>query len=142
MPPDSPTSRPLPLRELRAWDAFHDVVVVGQGVAGGAAAIEAARAGVDTVVLERMTRGGGATALSTGITYFGGGTSIQKACGFEDGVEDMRDSVIVAGALEPDTGLFDSLRERVPEAHAVGDCTGLGLVKKAIEEGARAACAL
>jgi 2,4-dienoyl-CoA reductase (NADPH2) len=26
--------------------------------------------------------------------------------------------------------------------HAVGDCTGLGLIRKATEEGARAACAI
>ena len=72
------------------------MLVVGHGVAGGAAAIEAARAGADTLVLERMTRGGGATALSTGLTYFGGGTRVQQACGFRDSVEDMRDSVALA----------------------------------------------
>ena len=52
------------------------------------------------------------------------------------------DSVVVAGALEPDTRLLDSLRERIAEVYAVGDCTGLGLVEKAIEDGARTACAL
>ncbi len=35
-----------------------------------------------------------------------------------------------------------TLRERIPEVHAVGDCTGLGLNQKATLEGARAACAL
>ncbi len=44
--------------------------------------------------------------------------------------------------VEPDTSLFDALRERMPEVHAVGDCTGLGLIQKATLEGARAACAL
>ena len=52
------------------------------------------------------------------------------------------DSVILAGSLEPDTSLFDALRGRVPELHAVGDCTGLGLIRKATEEAARVACAL
>ncbi|MFI5215622.1 MAG: FAD-dependent oxidoreductase [Candidatus Limnocylindria bacterium] len=52
------------------------------------------------------------------------------------------DSVILAGQVEPDTALFDSLRGRVPELHAVGDCTGLGLIRKATEEAARVACAL
>jgi len=85
-----------------AWDAEHDVVIVGHGVAGGAAAIEAARAGADVVVLERMSRGGGATALSTGITYFGGGTSIQQACGFEDSVEDMAAYVRLAAGAQAD----------------------------------------
>lgn len=96
------TTRPLPLREVTGWHAEHDVVIVGQGVAGGAAAIEAARAGVDTVVLERMTRGGGATALSTGITYFGGGTDIQRACGFEDSVGQMTAFVSLAAGEHAD----------------------------------------
>jgi hypothetical protein len=34
------------------------------------------------------------------------------------------------------------VRADVPEAHAVGDCTGLGLVRKATEEATRVACAL
>ncbi len=52
------------------------------------------------------------------------------------------DSVILAGSVEPDTELLDSLRGRVAEIHAVGDCTGLGLIRKATEEAARVACAL
>ena len=95
-------SHPLPLAALTQWDAEADVVVVGQGVAGGAAAIEAARAGADTLVLERMARGGGATALSTGITYFGGGTPVQRACGFEDSVEDMQAYVRLAAGAQAD----------------------------------------
>jgi 3-oxo-5alpha-steroid 4-dehydrogenase len=95
-------SRPLALRDVASWDAQADVLVVGHGVAGGGAAIEAARAGADTLVLERMTRGGGATALSTGITYFGGGTPVQKACGFEDCVEDMQAFVGLAAGEQAD----------------------------------------
>jgi succinate dehydrogenase/fumarate reductase flavoprotein subunit len=95
-------ARPLHASSVHRWDEEHEVVVVGQGVAGGAAAIEAARAGADTVVLERMTRGGGATSLSTGITYFGGGTEIQKACGFEDSVEDMKAFVTLAAGAQAD----------------------------------------
>ena len=97
------SSRPLRLRDVSHWDAEHDVVVVGQGVAGGAAAIESARAGADTAVLERMTRGGGATALSTGISYFGGGTPIQKACGFDDSVEEMQAFVTLAAGEQADS---------------------------------------
>ena len=54
------------------------------------------------------------------------------------------DSVIVAGTVEPDTGLFDALVEALPDAsvQAAGDCTGLGLIRKATEDGARAACAI
>jgi len=84
-------SRTRSISDVPGWNEECDVAVVGQGVAGGVAAIEAARGGADTLVLERMTRGGGATALSTGITYFGGGTEIQKACRIEDSVDDMKD---------------------------------------------------
>lgn len=52
------------------------------------------------------------------------------------------DNVILAGTVEPDTHLYEKLRDRVPEIFAVGDCTGLGLIKKATLEGAQAAAAL
>lgn len=93
---------PLHIGDIGRFDLEADVVVVGQGVAGGAAAIEAARASADTVVLERMSRGGGATALSTGITYFGGGTEIQRACGFEDSLADMSAFVTLAAGAGHD----------------------------------------
>ncbi|MDQ4008068.1 MAG: FAD-dependent oxidoreductase, partial [Actinomycetota bacterium] len=65
-----------------------DVVVVGFGAAGACAAIEAADAGADVVVLDRFS-GGGATALSGGVVYAGGGTSVQRAAGVEDTPEAM-----------------------------------------------------
>ena len=52
------------------------------------------------------------------------------------------DHVILAGAVEPDPSLYDALAGRVPERHAVGDCTGLGLIQKAVLDGASAACSL
>ncbi len=52
------------------------------------------------------------------------------------------DTVILAGEVEAETSLHDALKDRVPALYAVGDCTGLGLIRKAIEEGARAACAV
>jgi 3-oxo-5alpha-steroid 4-dehydrogenase len=79
-----------------------DVIVVGHGGAGASAAIEAARAGVDTLVLERMTRGGGTTALSTGVVYFGGGTRVQKACGFDDPLAEMIKAVRAAAGAHAD----------------------------------------
>jgi len=52
------------------------------------------------------------------------------------------DTVVVAGELEPDTRLFDAVKGEMPEAHTVGDCTGLGLIRKATEEATRVAAAL
>ncbi len=57
-----------------------DVVVVGFGAAGACAALEA---GCDVVVLDRFT-GGGATALSGGVIYAGGGTRWQREAGLAD----------------------------------------------------------
>ncbi len=52
------------------------------------------------------------------------------------------DSIVLAGRLEPDTSLHDALRGVVPEVFAIGDCTGLGLIRKATDDAARVACAL
>lgn len=82
-------SQPRRAATIERWSDEFDVVVVGFGVAGGAAAIEAARAGARTLILEGQTRGGGATALSEGTIYFGGGTRAQRATGFEDSLENM-----------------------------------------------------
>ena len=67
----------------RPWDATADVVVVGFGGAGACAAIEAAEAGADVLVLDRFG-GGGATACRGGVVYAGGGTPEQGEAGVED----------------------------------------------------------
>ena len=65
------------------WDIQADVVVVGFGAAGACAALEAAAAGCAVLVLDRFC-GGGATALSGGVIYAGGGTPWQRLAGVED----------------------------------------------------------
>jgi 2,4-dienoyl-CoA reductase (NADPH2) len=52
--------------------------------------------------------------------------------------------VIVAGSAQPDLTLYHRLVDRLPlaDVQAIGDCTGLGLIRKAVEEGARIACTL
>ena len=73
-----------------------DVVVVGFGAAGACAAIEAAEAGARVLVLDRFA-GGGATAISGGVVYAGGGTAQQRA----------------AGVTDTPQAMFDYLREEV-----------------------------
>ncbi len=70
------------------WDIRADVVVVGFGAAGACAALEAAEAGCRVLVLDRFT-GGGATALSGGVVYAGGGTPQQRTAGVSDSAEAM-----------------------------------------------------
>lgn len=66
-----------------------DVLVVGYGAAGAAAAISAASSGASVRVLERASGPGGSSALSGGELYLGGGTAVQEACGFSDTAHDM-----------------------------------------------------
>lgn len=80
---------PVPAGTVDHYDAETDVLVVGFGCAGAAAAYEAAAAGADVLVLERAGGPGGSSALSGGELYLGGGTPVQRACGFEDSADDM-----------------------------------------------------
>lgn len=80
---------PVAESEIASWDQEADVVIAGYGVAGAAAAVEAARAGADVLVLERTGSWGGAAAMAGGFIYLGGGTPLQTACGFEDSVDNM-----------------------------------------------------
>ncbi|WP_445165476.1 FAD-dependent oxidoreductase [Mycolicibacterium sp. Dal123E01] len=83
--------RPVPAASVASWDHEADVVVAGFGVAGAAAAVEAAGTGADVLVLERAGAWGGAAALAGGFIYMGGGTALQKACGFDDSPSNMAD---------------------------------------------------
>ncbi|MGH3361588.1 MAG: FAD-binding protein, partial [Nocardioides sp.] len=67
----------------------YDVVVVGFGIAGGCAALEAARAGASVLLLERAAVHGGTSSMSGGHFYLGGGTAVQQATGQPDSPDDM-----------------------------------------------------
>lgn len=86
------------------WHDTADVVVIGYGIAGACAALEARRAGADVLVLERASGGGGASALSAGIFYFGGGTEVQRAAGYDDTPQAMFD-FLMASTDAPDARL-------------------------------------
>lgn len=70
------------------WDLSADIVIAGCGGAGISAGLEAHEAGADVLMLDRYNAGG-ATKISGGIFYAGGGTEIQKKCGVEDSAENM-----------------------------------------------------
>lgn len=79
----------LDAHSISNYDEEVDVLVVGLGCAGAAAALGAVEAGAETLVVERAGGGGGTSAMSGGVIYLGGGTALQKACGFEDSPEEM-----------------------------------------------------
>lgn len=88
MKPDTDVT-PIPASSITSWDHEADVVIAGFGVAGAAAAVEAARSGATVLVLERTGSWGGAASMAGGFIYLGGGTALQTACGFADSVDNM-----------------------------------------------------
>ncbi|WP_449469149.1 FAD-binding protein [Sphingobium chungangianum] len=87
---NSDVEAPLVIEDADAfeWDGAEDVIIVGYGGAGVAAAIQAHEEGMSVLAIDRAD-GGGATRINGGIFYGGGGTPAQLDAGVEDSVEDM-----------------------------------------------------
>ena len=90
------------IADVGSFDEQCDVLVVGLGAAGAAAALEAAASGARVIVLERASGGGGTSAMSGGVLYLGGGTRLQRACGFEDDPDEMFRYLMAACGDAPD----------------------------------------
>lgn len=67
-----------------------DVVVVGSGIAGVSAAIEAAYAGADVLVIEKMGLFGGTSATSQGWIQ-GANNAVMQANNIEDSIEEFEE---------------------------------------------------
>ncbi|MFL6061301.1 MAG: FAD-binding protein [Marmoricola sp.] len=91
----------LPSSALPADCEETDVIVIGFGIAGGCAALEAARTGAKVVLLERAATYGGTSAMSGGHFYLGGGTAVQQATGHADSAEEMY-KFLVAVSEDPE----------------------------------------
>lgn len=78
------------------WDEECDVLIVGSGYAGLAAALEAKSAGVDVKVIEKTERVGGNSALAAG-DFAVCNSSVQEREGVKDSVEQYVDDMMVAG---------------------------------------------
>ncbi|WP_149261534.1 FAD-binding protein [Actinomadura sp. K4S16] len=91
----------VPAADLPEDAERFDVVVVGFGIAGGCAALEAARSGARVLLLERAAVHGGTSSMSGGHFYLGGGTAVQRATGQEDSVEAMA-RYLTATSKDPD----------------------------------------
>ena len=78
------------------WDEEVDVLVVGSGFAGLAAAIEAKEAGSSTLVLEKMPRIGGNSRINGGLMSVVG-SDYQEEAGIEDSVDLFMDDLLEAG---------------------------------------------
>jgi fumarate reductase flavoprotein subunit len=80
------------------------VLVVGGGLAGFAAAVEAAEAGAHVTLLEKTAATGGSSAMSGGCLAFAG-TDLQKAKGIADSPQQLFKDLREVGGLENDEAL-------------------------------------
>lgn len=83
--------RTVPVSDIAQFDDEFDVVVIGFGGAGGAAALEAARAGATVALYERASGPGGSTGMSSCEMYLGGsgGTRLQQALNYTDSTDNF-----------------------------------------------------
>ncbi len=88
-----------------AWTRETDVVVIGGGLAGYCAAIEAAQAGARVLLLEKQPAVGGSTVLSGGFFAFAG-TDLQQAAGVEDSNARLFEDLRRAGGEQNDERLL------------------------------------
>lgn len=97
--PDCSPSRPLRVADVPRWDIETEVAILGFGIAGACAAIEARNAGAAVEIFEVAAAAGGSAALSGGEFYLGGsgGTPVQQAAGFADSTEDFFKYLMMAG---------------------------------------------
>lgn len=80
--------------EAERWDETCDVLVVGVGMAGVCAALRTAEDRSLQVIAIDRGEGGGASKLSGGVVYMGGGTTAQREAGIQDTPENMADYLL------------------------------------------------
>ena len=97
------------------FDETVDVVVAGLGVAGSSAVVAASQAGADVLAVERATTSGGTSANSGGLIYLGGGTALQKACGYQDSPDNMAAFLLAALGPDVDGDRVDSYCQGSPD---------------------------
>ena len=138
----------------------YDVIVIGSGFAGLAAAIEACETGASVVVLEKMKAVGGNSVISDG-GIAAAGTRLQAKYGFEDSPDLMYEDMMKAGLGLNDPELARLVADRSNEVfewsidhlevnymdrvdhfggHSVHRCytaegrTGAAIIKKQVEK--------
>jgi succinate dehydrogenase/fumarate reductase flavoprotein subunit len=111
-------------------DINTDLAVVGGGGSGLAAAVEAARRGLNVVLLEKTEKLGGTTALSVG-SIMAAGTPAQRRAGVKDSphahAEDL-DRIRTAMGVDDDAELRRVLTENVADTIAFLQQLGLNFL--------------
>lgn len=82
--------------ETPRFDKVYDIIVVGSGFAGLAAALEAREQGASVLLIEKMPVYGGNSAINGG-AFSVAGTPLQKKLGIKDSPEQMMQDMIRSG---------------------------------------------
>jgi len=80
----------------KKWDETYDVVIIGSGFAGLAAAYEAKKAGASVVILEKMRTPGGNSIINGGVIA-AAGSPLQAKEGIKDSPELLLQDMLNAG---------------------------------------------
>lgn len=88
----------------RRQDVDYDVVVIGSGVAGLSAGLEASAAGASVLLVESQAKLGGSSALSGGI-IMAAATSVQRTAGIEDTPDDLYRDYLLFNQYQVTPGL-------------------------------------
>lgn len=107
-----------------ARQSRHDVIVVGGGAAGCAAALAAREAGARVLLVDGEPQLGGSTALSGGYV-FAAGTSVQAAAGVVDDAAAMEEYTLLVNRWRGDRAAIRLLCER--SAWVIDWLTSLGV---------------
>jgi succinate dehydrogenase/fumarate reductase flavoprotein subunit len=91
-----------------------DVLVIGTGAAGSAAAITAKRQGLDVLMVEKEAVFGGTTVFSGGWLW-APGNPLARAAGFEDSLDDVRTYVRLEAGNLYDEDRMEAFLENIPK---------------------------
>jgi len=105
-------------------DQEYDVIVVGSGIGGMAAALAAGELGLRTTVFEKAKKLGGGTAASHG-GFWLGATHVQKAAGYSDNLDNVVTYMRFLSGGETDEQRMLEFVKRGPEALEFFDRCGV-----------------
>jgi fumarate reductase flavoprotein subunit len=111
---------------LPAPDVETDVLVVGGGACGLTAALAAAEAGADVLLLEKSRALGGNSNLSQGMIP-AAGTRFQRAAGIEDSPEQMAEDILRKNGGSDPERVLHHCRESGPLVDWLADAHGVVL---------------
>ena len=104
------------MRETGEIPRSTDVVILGAGIAGHCAALEAANQGAQVLLLEKASQPGGSSAMAGGGFLFAG-TDLMRESGYNEGPEVLRRRLFESGKNRNDPALVDRFIRHQLEAY-------------------------